>query len=77
MGGIRQADMKIKVTEIEYDIDETDRDSVADLPAEMVLDLEHLGIDDVTEDNSSEIADAISDRTGFCVRTFYYEPAEE
>lgn len=31
------------------------------------------GITDVTEDNSSEIADALSDKYGFCVLTFNYQ----
>ncbi len=52
-----------------YDIDyDTDGEDV-DLPNEMVLEL------DDEADPSLELADLVSDRTGFCVRTFKFEEA--
>jgi hypothetical protein len=63
--------MKIKVTDIVYDIDIDDDSSQfvlnSDLPSEMIVEVD--GIIDV----ESEIADAISDRTGWCVQGFNYE----
>lgn len=56
--------MKIKVTNIVYD---TDGESVPDLPTEMIL---NVGGD---IDIESEIADAISDNTGWCVEGYNYE----
>lgn len=63
--------MKVKVTNIVYDIDIDDDSSQfvlnSDLPSEMIVEVD--GIIDV----ESEIADAISDRTGWCVQGFNYE----
>jgi hypothetical protein len=63
--------MKIKVTDIVYDIDIDDDSSQfvlnSDLPSEMIVEVD--GIIDV----ESEIADAISDKTGWCVQGFNYE----
>jgi len=63
--------MKIKVTGIVYDTDIDDDSSQfvlnSDLPSEMIVEVD--GIIDV----ESEIADAISDRTGWCVEGFNYE----
>jgi hypothetical protein len=63
--------MKIKVTNIVYDTDIDDDSSQfvlnSDLPSEMIVEVD--GIIDV----ESEIADAISDRTGWCVQGFNYE----
>jgi hypothetical protein len=63
--------MKIKVTGIVYDTDIDDDSSQfvlnSDLPSEMIVEVD--GIIDV----ESEIADAISDRTGWCVQGFNYE----
>ena len=63
--------MKVKVTGIVYDIDIDDDSSQfvlnSDLPSEMIVEVD--GIIDV----ESEIADAISDRTGWCVQGFNYE----
>ena len=56
--------MKIKVTNIVYD---TDGESIPDLPNEMIL---NVGGD---IDIESEIADAISDNTGWCVEGYNYE----
>jgi hypothetical protein len=54
-----------------YDIDIDDDSSQfvlnSDLPSEMIVEVD--GIIDV----ESEIADAISDRTGWCVQGFNYE----
>ncbi len=57
--------MHYRVHEIEYD---TDGEQV-DLPSELVLE---LGDD---ADPSLELADAVSDRTGFCVKAFQFEEA--
>ena len=63
--------MKIKVTDIVYDtdIDDDSSDFVlnSDLPSEMIVDVD--GIIDI----ESEIADAISDTTGWCVSGYNYE----
>ena len=56
--------MKIKVTDIVYD---TDGESISDLPNEMIVEVD--GIIDI----ESEIADAISDTTGWCVSGYNYE----
>lgn len=56
--------MKIKVTNIVYD---TDGESIPDLPTEMILNV------DGNIDIESEIADAISDNTGWCVEGYNYE----
>ena len=56
--------MKIKVTGIVYD---TDFELNSDLPSEMIVEVD--GIIDV----ECEIADAISDKTGWCVQGFNYE----
>ena len=60
--------MKIKVTNIVYD---TDGESVSDLPNEMIVYVEvHVeGVFDI----ESEIADAVSDSTGWCVESYNYE----
>jgi hypothetical protein len=66
-----ESSMKVKVTNIVYDIDIDDDSSQfvlnSDLPSEMIVEVD--GIIDV----ESEIADAISDRTGWCVQGFNYE----
>ena len=66
-----ESSMKVKVTGIVYDIDIDDDSSQfvlnSDLPSEMIVEVD--GIIDV----ESEIADAISDRTGWCVQGFNYE----
>jgi hypothetical protein len=63
--------MKIKVTDIVYDTDIDDDSSQfvlnSDLPSEMIVEVD--GIIDV----ESEIADAISDKTGWCVQSYNYE----
>jgi hypothetical protein len=56
--------MKIKVTNIVYD---TDGESISDLPTEMIVNVD--GVIDI----ESEIADAISDNTGWCVESYNYE----
>ena len=60
--------MKIKVTNIVYD---TTDDEIAvedlDLPSEMIVEVD--GIIDI----ESEIADVISDTTGWCVSGYNYE----
>ena len=66
-----ESSMKVKVTGIVYDIDIDDDSSQfvlnLDLPSEMIVEVD--GIIDV----ESEIADAISDRTGWCVQGYNYE----
>ena len=59
-----KSNMKIKVTNIVYD---TDGESISDLPTEMIVNVD--GVIDV----ESEIADAISDNTGWCVESYNYE----
>ena len=56
--------MKIKVTNIVYD---TGDESDLDLPTEMIVNVD--GVIDI----ESEIADAISDNTGWCVEGYKYE----
>ncbi len=66
-----ESSMKVKVTGIVYDIDIDDDSSQfvlnSDLSSEMIVEVD--GIIDV----ESEIADAISDRTGWCVQGYNYE----
>ena len=63
--------IKIKVTNIVYDtdIDDDSSDFVlnSELPSEMIVEVD--GIIDI----ESEIADAISDTTGWCVSGYNYE----
>ena len=63
--------MKIKVTNIVYDtdIDDDSSDFVlnSELPSEMIVEVD--GVIDI----ESEIADAISDNTGWCVEGYNYE----
>ena len=63
--GVVNINMKIKVTDIVYDtdIDDDSSDFVlnSELPSEMIVEVD--GIIDI----ESEIADAISDTTGWCV----------
>jgi hypothetical protein len=63
--------MKIKVTDIVYDTDIDDDSSQfvlnSDLPSEMIVEVD--GIIDIDQ----EIADAISDLTGWCVGSYNYE----
>ena len=63
--------MKVKVTGIVYDTDIDDDSSQfvlnSDLPSEMIVEVD--GIIDI----ESEIADAISDKTGWCVQGYNYE----
>jgi len=67
-----ESSMKVKVTNIVYDTRDIcdghqwDQNEL-DLPSEMIVEVD--GIIDV----ESEIADAISDRTGWCVEGFNYE----
>ena len=66
-----ESSMKVKVTGIVYDTDIDDDSSQfvlnSDLPSEMIVEVD--GIIDI----ESEIADAISDRTGWCVQGYNYE----
>ena len=66
-----ESSMKVKVTGIVYDTDIDDDSSQfvlnSDLPSEMIVEVD--GIIDV----ESEIADAISDKTGWCVQGYNYE----
>ena len=66
--------MKIKVTDIVYD---TADDEIAvedlDLPSEMILEVD--GVIDIESEiaDQQSIADAICDRTGWCVSSYNYE----
>jgi tetrahydromethanopterin S-methyltransferase subunit A len=64
---------RVIVTEIEYDTDDVSvehlRDEGAYLPDELVLEVDMEN----SEDAEEEIADAISDVTGFCVISFEYK----
>ena len=66
-----KSNMKIKVTNIVYDtdIDDDSSDFVlnSELPSEMIVEVD--GVIDI----ESEIADAISDNTGWCVEGYNYE----
>ena len=66
-----ESSMKVKVTGIVYDTDIDDDSSQfvlnSDLPSEMIVEVD--GIIDV----ESEIADAISDKTGWFVQGYNYE----
>jgi len=65
--------IKVKVTDIVYDTDgESDLDFLRiikrlDLPNGMIVE-----VDDII-DIESEVADAINDRTGWCVSGYNYE----
>jgi len=61
--------MEIRVSSIDWD---TDGDDV-DLPTEMVVDTAAEGI----EDPDTEIADWLSDKYGFCVKSVAFEPVSE
>ena len=58
--------MKVKVTDIVYDTDGIVSTEM-NLPSEMIL------IVDGSLDVESEIADIISDKTGWCVEGYNYE----
>jgi hypothetical protein len=58
--------MKVKVTDIVYDTDGIVSTEM-NLPSEMIL------IVDSNLDVESEIANAISDKTGWCVEGYNYE----
>ena len=60
--------MKVKVTDIVYDTEsDGEINTDLDLPTEMIIDLgEDVDIED-------EIADIISDKTGWCVEAYNYE----
>jgi len=69
--------MKIKVIDIEWDTD-GDEEVLAALPTEIVVDFADIDWldrtpDDVTEENSNDIADYLSDQYGFCVNGFDYQ----
>ena len=63
--------MKYRVTDIVYDTDIDDDSSQfvlnSDLPSEMIVEVD--GIIDIDQ----EIADAISNQTGWCVGSYNYE----
>jgi len=62
--------MKINCTDLIWG--DVTLDRLDYLPHSICVDLEELGLDDVTEENSSIIADWISDETGECLITFDY-----
>ena len=59
--------MKIKVTNIVYDTESDGEIHDVDLPTEMTLDIPN------NVDIEDEIADVISDKTGWCVEGYNYE----
>lgn len=63
MSPVEAANVNYRVYDIDYD---TDGEEV-DLPAELEVELEQGA------DPSLELADEISDRTGFCVRAFKFD----
>lgn len=71
--------MKIKCIEIDWDTD-GDKEIFEALPQEVVVNFEDVDWTngemplDVTEENSSDIADYLSDQYGFCVNSFNYLP---
>lgn len=67
--------MKINCIDIEWDTD-GDEEILATLPTEVIVDLneiEGFEDEDVTEENSSDIADYLSDEYGFCIFSFNYQ----
>lgn len=66
--------IRVLAYEIEYDTDGVSvqylRNQGAYLPQELWL---NVNVDDITEEKSNEIADAISDVTGWCVNTFQFK----
>ncbi len=68
--------MKIKCTDIEW---ATEDEEIFDtLPQEVGVDLdqvEDFDDEDITEDNSSIIADHLAEEYGFCVYSFNYQIA--
>lgn len=67
--------MKIKVTRIDWDVDEEDEDALKDLPKSFTMDVDISEEELEDEDMAGEIiADAISDEYGFCMEDFSWEP---
>ena len=67
--------MKIMCTDIEWDTD-GDTEMKLALPDSVEVNLDDIDDfldDDITEDNSTIIADYLSDQYGFCVETFDYK----
>lgn len=67
--------MKIMYTDIEWDTD-GDAEMKLALPDSVEVNLDDVDDfldDDITEDNSTIIADYLSDQYGFCVETFDYK----
>lgn len=66
--------MKITIIDIEWDTDDGMEDELGkpELPDEVEFDMEWIGETDVTEENTSMIADWLSDKYGFCVYKFDY-----
>ena len=65
----------IKCIDIEWDLEGAE-DMIGKLPEEVVVDLDDVDEfldDDITEDNSSIIADYLEDQYGFSVITFDYQ----
>jgi len=61
--------MEIRVSSIDWDTDGQE----VDLPTELVVDTAAEGI----EDPDTEIADWLSDKYGFCVKSVAFEPVAE
>lgn len=59
----------VKVYDIEWDLDNDDDDDASDngLPESAYV---------ILPDDEDDIADALSDEFGFCVRTFQYDEVE-
>ena len=70
--------MKIKVTRIDWDVDEEDEEALKDLPKSFTIDVD-LSEDDLEDkDVAGEIiADAISDEYGFCMEDFTWMPVSD
>lgn len=65
----------IKCIDIEWDLEGAE-DMIDKLPTEIEVNLDDVDEfldDDITEDNSSIIADYLEDQYGFSVITFYYQ----
>ena len=63
--------MKIRFSHIEWDLDDCDDEEVA-LPSEMTIEF-----DDSMELTDEALADALSDVSGWCVKSFDWEVVDE
>ena len=65
--------MKIEINEIEWD---EGHDHLA-LPEKIILNLRDLHLEDVTEENSSFLANWIAEKYGWGIETFQYKTLDK